>query len=82
MKRLLMILAMTFLTGCSNPIASKISKEGDKTRAEFAAELATAKIEISAVLQAQIDRLRHETGADIDSIISYLQYIVMQGRIR
>jgi len=81
MKKLLLI-GLICLTGCSNPIASKISKEGDKTRAEFAAELATAKIEISAELQAQIDRMRHETGADIDSIISYLQYIVMQGRIR
>ena len=81
MKKLLLI-GLICLTGCSNPVSSKMEKEGDKTRAEFAAELATAKIEISAELQAKIDQLRHETGADIDSIISYLQYIVMQGRIR
>jgi len=81
MKKLLLI-GLICLTGCSNPVSSKMEKEGDKTRAEFAAELTTAKIEISAELQAQIDRLSVEMGADIDTVKSYLHYLLMQGQLR
>lgn len=79
MKRLLVIiLTLCILTGCTNPIASSIAKEGDKTRAELQSELATAKQELSAENQAMIEYLATRFQTDMGTIAEYLQYIAMK----
>lgn len=76
MKRLLVIiLTLCILTGCQNPIASSISKEGEKTRAELQSELELAKYEIGAENRAMIEQLMQKFNNDYNTIVGYLSYI-------
>lgn len=76
MKKIILIcllIGLIMLTGCNNPIASSIDKEGDKTRAEMAIELQSAKIEITAEMQTQMDNLLVNVNGQIISLLDYLQ---------
>lgn len=73
--RKLLLIALIALTGCTNPIASSINKEGDKTRAELQSELATAKQELSAENQAMIEQLAQRFGNDMSTVVYYLNYL-------
>lgn len=78
MKKLLLI-GVIFLTGCQNPIASSINKEGDKTRAEMQAEIAIARQEIAEETKRQL------AGATIEingTVISAINYLTMVGIYR
>jgi len=76
MKRLLaIILTLCILTGCNNPIASQVSKEGDKTRIELQSELELAKYEIGAENRAMIEQLMQKFNNDYNTIVGYLSEI-------
>ena len=79
MKKLLLI-GIIFFTGCTNPIASSINKEGDKTRAELQSELDLAKQEISAENQAMLEQLAQRFGNDMIAIVNYLNYLAFLQR--
>ena len=55
MKKLLLILALATLTGCSNPIASDVRKEGELIRQEIQLQQERAKEEYR---QMFLDALR------------------------
>lgn len=57
MKKLLLIICLAAITGCSNPISSAVDKEGEETRFQMQTELATAKSEINAALQRQLETM-------------------------
>ncbi len=76
MKRLLIILFLTILTGCSNPISSAVDKEGDETRAEMQNELASARIELTDAMKKQLDQVQVEISGQM---ISLLQYFLING---
>ena len=78
--RKLLLIALIALTGCTNPIASSIDKEGDKTRAELQSELATAKQELSAENQAMIEQLAQRFGNDMSTVVDYLNYLAFLQR--
>lgn len=68
MKKLLLI-GIIFLTGCSNPISSKISDEGDSTRQTITSEMATAKLEISEELRNELESMQMTTNEQIIQIL-------------
>ena len=76
MKRLLTILFLTTLTGCSNPISSAVDKEGDETRAEMQTELAVAKVELTEEMKRQLDQVQVNISGQM---ISLLQYFTING---
>ena len=57
MKKLLFAICLVAITGCSNPISSAVDKEGEETRIQMQTELATAKTEINAELQRQLETM-------------------------
>lgn len=75
--RKLALIGLILLTGCTNPIGSAISKEGDKTRAELQNELEIAKQEISAENQAMLEQLARQFNNDFGAIVSYLNFLQM-----
>lgn len=76
MKRLLIILFLTILTGCSNPISSAVDKEGNETRLEMQNELASARIELTDAMKKQLDQVQVEISGQM---ISLLQYFLING---
>jgi len=76
MKKLLIILSLATLTGCSNPISSAVDKEGDETRAEMQSELAAAKIELTEEMKRQLDQVQVNISGQV---ISLLQYFLING---
>lgn len=62
MKKLAIILILCSLTGCSNPIASAVDKEGDETRAQMQTELEIAKQQISTEMRKIIETLKTDFG--------------------
>lgn len=76
MKKLLIILFLMTLTGCSNPISSAVDKEGDETRAEMQTELAAAKIELTEEMKRQLDQLYVNVSGQM---VSLLQYFSING---
>lgn len=76
MKKLLIILFLMTLTGCSNPISSAVDKEGDETRAEMQTELAAAKIELTEEMKKQLEQLYANVSG---KMISLLQYFTING---
>lgn len=76
MKKLLIILILMTLTGCSNPISSAVNKEGDETRAEMQTELAAAKIELTEEMKRQLDQLYVNVSGQM---VSLLQYFTING---
>lgn len=78
--RKLALIGLILLTGCTNPIGSAISKEGDKTRAELQSELELAKQEISAENQATLEQLAKRFGNDMSAIVDYLNYLAFLQR--
>lgn len=76
MKKLLIILFLMTLTGCSNPISSAVDKEGDETRAEMQAELAAAKVELTEEMKRQLDQVQINISGQM---ISLLQYFTING---
>ncbi|GAB1355463.1 hypothetical protein MASR1M12_42070 [Erysipelotrichia bacterium] len=76
MKKLLIILFLMTLTGCSNPISSAVDKEGDETRAEMQTELATAKVELTEEMKRQLDQLYVNVSGQM---VSLLQYFTING---
>ena len=76
MKKLLIILFLTTITGCSNPISSAVDKEGDETRAEMQSELAAAKIELTEEMKRQLDQVQVNISGQV---ISLLQYFTING---
>ena len=71
MKKLLLI-GLILLTGCNNPISSQIDKEGDETRAEIQAEMISAKQEISAETQRQLEQIIVQIDGRITNLMDYL----------
>jgi len=71
MKKLLLI-GLILLTGCNNPIGSQIDKEGDATRAEIQAEMISAKQEISAETQRQLEQIIVQIDGRIMNLMDYL----------
>ena len=57
MKKLFFIFCLVAASGCSNPISSAVDKEGEETRLQMQTELATAKSEINAELQRQLETM-------------------------
>lgn len=78
--RKLALIGLILLTGCTNPISSTISKEGNKTRAELQSELELAKQEISAENQAMLEQLAQRFGNDMSAIVDYLNYLAFLQR--
>lgn len=76
MKKLLIILFLMTLTGCSNPISSAVDKEGDETRAEMQTELAAAKIELTEEMKRQLNQLYVNVSGQM---VSLLQYFSING---
>ena len=76
MKKLLIILFLITITGCSNPISSAVDKEGDETRAEMQSELAAAKIELTDAMKKQLDQVQLNISGEV---ISLLQYFTING---
>ena len=76
MKKLLIILILMTLTGCSNPISSAVDKEGDETRAEMQIELAAAKLELTEEMKKQLEQLYVNISGQM---ISLLQYFTING---
>ena len=71
MKKLLLI-GLIFLTGCTNPISSKISNEGDSTRQTITSEMATAKLEISEELRKELESIIINVDARIMNLFDYM----------
>lgn len=57
MKKLLLIICLISVSGCSNPISSAVDKEGEETRIQMQAELTAAKTEINTELQRQLETM-------------------------
>lgn len=76
MKKLLIVLFLATLTGCSNPISSAVDKEGDETRLEMQNELAAAKIELTEEMKRQLDQVQVNISGQV---ISLLQYFLING---
>lgn len=76
MKKLLLI-GIIFATGCQNPIASSINKEGDKTRAEMQSEIAIARQEIAEETKRQLASATIEINGTVISAINYLTMVGM-----
>lgn len=71
MKKLLLI-GLIFLTGCNNPISSKISDESESTRQTITTEMATAKLEISEELRKELEAMQITTNEQIIQIFKAL----------
>lgn len=76
MRKLLILLVLISLTGCSNPISSAVDKEGDEARLEMQNELTIAKIELTEEMKRQLDQVRINLAGEM---ISLLQYFSITG---
>lgn len=73
MKKLLLIISLATLSGCSNPISSAVDKEGEETRQQMQTELATAKVELTEEMQKQLDSLFINISGQLVSVLQYIQ---------
>lgn len=71
MKKLLLI-GLIFLTGCTNPISSKISDESESTRQTITSEMEAAKLEIGAELKRELEAMQITTNEQIIQIFKAL----------
>jgi uncharacterized lipoprotein YajG len=76
MKKLILVVALALVTGCSNPISSAVNKEGDETRLEMQNELATAKIQLTEEMKRQLDQVQVNLSGQM---VSLLQYFSING---
>jgi uncharacterized protein YceK len=76
MKKVLILLVLISLTGCSNPISSAVDKEGEETRLEMQNELATAKIQLTEEMKRQLDQVQINLSGQM---VSLLQYFSING---
>ncbi|HNX76082.1 MAG TPA: hypothetical protein PLM07_04040 [Candidatus Rifleibacterium sp.] len=72
MKKLLLIVCLVAASGCSNPISSAVDKEGEETRIQMQTELATAKNEINAELQRQLETMYVNISGQLVSVMQFL----------
>ena len=69
MKKLLLI-GIIFLTGCTNPLSSKISSEGDSTRQTITSEMAAA----TEQLKQELEAMQLSTNEQIIEILTLMGY--------
>lgn len=72
-KMILCLLIVVMASGCSNPFASAANKEGEEARLQMQAELVTAKTEINAEMQRQLDAVYKSIAEQLVNVYNQLQ---------